>query len=207
MKRIAALCPSLAITNGGVSKSGTNKSEHSIIYTGKAPPEALPQEAPQRGERGMRPEPIRVEPDSPEDKLDPLSRIDYGKVHTIQHNIKVQSFGQVHPRCLNSLVHQFRNCWNEQPELRDPRTAAVGKIQTASTASVHPQQEAEPSQRRDSRSAKSGTSAGSQGRRSNTDVQSDSRSTTEVWAAQRQAAIARLVQLGWSSHQGPTSPC
>ena len=95
----------------GVSKTGVTKSEHAIIYTGKVAPEPMAIEEPSRGEQGMRPDPIRVEPDDREDKLDPRSRIDFGKVHTIQHNIKVKSYGKVHDNFMAALIRQFNNCW------------------------------------------------------------------------------------------------
>lgn len=52
----------------------------------------------------MRPQAIRVEMDDLTDKLDSLSRLDYGKVYTIQHNIKVKSFVKVNAKSTNALV-------------------------------------------------------------------------------------------------------
>ena len=111
-------CSALPITSyghRGVGKPGVNKSEHSIIYTTKHPPDPLPTELPVRGEDGMRPNPIRVDTDDPIDKLDSLSRIDYGKVHTIQHNIKVKPFGKVNPKSMFALTNQFGNVWRALP--------------------------------------------------------------------------------------------
>lgn len=107
-------CSALPITtygSQGVGKPGVTKSEHAIIHTGRNAPEPMSSEKPVRGEVGMRPEPIRVEPDDREDKLDPRSRIDFGKVHTIQHNIKVRSYGNVHERSMQALQKQFNLCW------------------------------------------------------------------------------------------------
>lgn len=87
----------------GVTKPGVTKSEHGIIYTGRTAPDPMPEEAPARGEQPMRPDPICVNTDNREDKLDQLSRIDYGKVYTIEHNVKVQAFGEVRSKSVNSL--------------------------------------------------------------------------------------------------------
>ena len=111
-------CSALPITSyghRGVGKPGVNKSEHSIIHTTKDPPEPLSAELPTRGEEGMRPHAIRVDSDDPVDKLDALSRLDYGKVHTIQHNIKVKAFGKVHPKSMFALINQFGNVWHTLP--------------------------------------------------------------------------------------------
>ena len=111
-------CSALPITSyghRGVGKPGVKKSEHSIIFTTKTAPELMPQELPQRGEDGMRPQAIRVDPDDPIDKLDALARLDYGKVHTIQHNIKVKSFGKVHAKSVITLVTQFGDVWRTVP--------------------------------------------------------------------------------------------
>ena len=111
-------CSALPITSyghRGVGKPGVNKSEHSIIHTSKTPQAPLAAELPTRGEDGMRDQAIRVDTDDPIDKLESLSRLDYGKVHTIQHNIKVKSFGKVNPKSMYALINQFGNVWRALP--------------------------------------------------------------------------------------------
>ena len=111
-------CSALPITSyghRGVGKPGVNKSEHSVIHTTKNPPEPLPAELPLRGEDGMRPHAIKVDSDDPIDKLEALSRLDYGNVHTIQHNIKVKAFGKVNPKSMFALTNQFGNVWRTLP--------------------------------------------------------------------------------------------
>ncbi|KAK5170652.1 uncharacterized protein LTR77_005241 [Saxophila tyrrhenica] len=98
----------------GVAKRGVTKSEYSIIHTSAEVPPIKTAERPLQGEMGMRPRAIRVDADDPTDKLHDMSRLDYGKVHTIQHNIKVKKFGKVHPKSMNALVHQFSNVWNSK---------------------------------------------------------------------------------------------
>lgn len=107
--------PIVTYGNKGVAKQGVKKSEHSIVYSTRSPPEPLSEELPVRGEEGMRPQAIRVDADDRADKLDSRSRLDYGKVYTIQHGIKVKSFGKVNPKSMNALVHQFGNVWSSTP--------------------------------------------------------------------------------------------
>jgi hypothetical protein len=106
--------PITTYTSRGVSKKGVVKSEHAIIYTGRIPPQPLQNESPSRGETGMRPEAIRVDPDSATDILDPMSRIDFGGVHQVQHNIKTKSLGMVSQQSINALHSQFRQVWEDQ---------------------------------------------------------------------------------------------
>lgn len=114
IKESSGYCSALPIlTYGllGVGKPRVRKETHAVIYTGRMAPELLPSEYPQRGETGMRPSPIRVVPDEPTEKLDVLSRLDFGKVHTIALNVKAKSFGWVHPDSQHMLFAQFSNVW------------------------------------------------------------------------------------------------
>lgn len=111
----ANYCTALPISTyggQGVAKDGVTKSDHAIIYTGRSVPRPHPSEQPGRGESSMQPVSILVDPDSPDNVLDPLSRIDFRAVHTIQHNIKSKALGQVNSRSLASLETQFRNVLN-----------------------------------------------------------------------------------------------
>ena len=89
----------------------SNKAEHGIVYTGKKAPSPLPSELPRRGEVGMQPIPIRIDPDDPTQKLQNESRINYGKVYTVEHNIKVHSVGMVNREALLALLGQFQQVW------------------------------------------------------------------------------------------------
>ncbi|KAK4544655.1 hypothetical protein LTR36_003904 [Oleoguttula mirabilis] len=98
--------------SNGVSKRGVKKSDHAIVYTGKTAPNQIPAEEPSRGEEGMRPGAIRIDTFDPADKLDPMSRINFGKVYTIEHYLKVKGLGMV--VSTNELTWQFRDVWNSQ---------------------------------------------------------------------------------------------
>jgi hypothetical protein len=39
--------------------------------------------------------PIRVVPNSPREKLDPASRVNYAKIYTVEHNVKVAFIGHI----------------------------------------------------------------------------------------------------------------
>lgn len=91
----------------GVSKVGVVKAEHAIVHTGRDPPQPLAGEAPIRGEQPMISKSIRVDPDAMGTKLDLQSRIDFGKVYTIQHSLKVKSFGMVNRGSMEDLVADF----------------------------------------------------------------------------------------------------
>ena len=96
----------------GVARRGTVKSEHAIIHTGRSAPQPAPDEQTFSGEAGLR-DPIRVDPDLRNDKLDPRSRLNFGKVYTIEHNVKVRSFGMVHRNSLPALLNPFLDLFNK----------------------------------------------------------------------------------------------
>lgn len=104
----------------GVAHQSVTKSDHVIIFTTRTAPNATPSEAPQRGEAGMRPVPIRVEPSSPTAALDPMSRLDLGCVTLVQHNHQVQPFGSVCDRSVSHLKQQFENVWGS-PRIPEPQ--------------------------------------------------------------------------------------
>ncbi|KAM0708465.1 hypothetical protein Q7P35_005117 [Cladosporium inversicolor] len=96
----------------GVAKSGVVKSEHGIIYTGRIAPRPDKAELTTKpNEEGMRSEPIQVDPDSPLDRLDPKSRINFAAVSTVHHNIKVKSMGKVNRNSIKVLQQHFQNVW------------------------------------------------------------------------------------------------
>lgn len=103
--------PIVTYNGQGVSKKGVNKAEHAIIYSGKSVPDPLPQERPDRGESGMLEEAIRYQPDEPSEKLHVASRINFGKVYTIEHNVKVRAIGFVHSISETAFAMQFKLVW------------------------------------------------------------------------------------------------
>lgn len=56
----------------------------------------------------MLPEAIRVRADDPTDKLSTMSRIHYGKLYTVEHNLKVRNFGIIHQDSQGTLTRNLR---------------------------------------------------------------------------------------------------
>lgn len=126
--------PIVSYGKQGVGKASVVKSEHAIIYTGREIPKILPAERPGPGEEGLRPRPIRVVPDNDTDKLDPESRVDFGKVHTIQHNLKTKAFGMVAENDREAFTTQFGNVWKK----------LLGSVDTTSTGISRSSQSSRP---------------------------------------------------------------
>jgi len=123
-------------TGRGVAKPGVNKSEHVIIFTGKSPPLPKAQELPAQGQMGMRNIAIQVDPDTPDETLDPMSRLDLGGVTKVEHNIKVKPLGNVNKRFLDALQAQYANVQNPQ--------ASVGASTTPAQYTLHPNTQPPP---------------------------------------------------------------
>lgn len=86
--------------------------EHSVVYTGREIPRGKVQTP------GLQPESIKVLLDDPTDKLDPESLINYGKVYTIEHNLKVKPFGMVQRDSIQHFTEQFMRVWISRVGLR-----------------------------------------------------------------------------------------
>ncbi|KAK3712230.1 hypothetical protein LTR37_009092 [Vermiconidia calcicola] len=101
--------PIITYQGQGVSKAGVVKGEHAIVYTIRRAPDPLPTEVPRRvGDKPMR-TPIRIRADEKGDLLMNMSRIDYGRVYTIEHNVKAMAFGWVHEDSEKDFNYDFRD--------------------------------------------------------------------------------------------------
>lgn len=49
-------------------------------------------------------DPIAVDPASQDQTLDPLSRVNFAKMYTVEHNVKVMSIGTVTKRSMGSFI-------------------------------------------------------------------------------------------------------
>lgn len=85
------------------------KEQYGIIHTGSIAPRPTLAELPRPGQLPMQPEPVRVLPDLNEDALDPMSRLNYAKVYTIEHRIPVKPFGIIESNSRMILSNQLRN--------------------------------------------------------------------------------------------------
>ncbi|PIA94792.1 hypothetical protein CB0940_08198 [Cercospora beticola] len=87
----------------------SDRVDHGIVYMGTAVPQPL------QGERGMLPTAIRITPDDPTERLKPTSRINYGKIYTIEHNMKANAVGMVHEDSIRALVDQQNEVQRRAP--------------------------------------------------------------------------------------------
>lgn len=108
--------PILTYNHMGVSKKGLKKSDHAIVHSGKDPPLLLPSERPAQGELGLLPHTIRVDMDDPSEKLDPMSRVCFTRIYTVEHNIKVRSLGKVNVASMRQLLAQFKKAFLDLPD-------------------------------------------------------------------------------------------
>ncbi|KAL2001585.1 hypothetical protein VTN02DRAFT_1564 [Thermoascus thermophilus] len=100
----SAWCIPISTYSGkGLAKPGVDVSTHAIIHMKGTKP------ARQAAEPPMTKEPIAVEPASPDQKLDPMSRINFAKVHTIEHNVKVLPVGRVSDESMPKFEAYVRN--------------------------------------------------------------------------------------------------
>jgi hypothetical protein len=98
----ALCCPIQTYQKRGTTKSHINLESHAIVYVAGSEPKALPEEeSPRMGNF-----PIVVEDKSV--TIDQSSRLNFGKVYTVEHNIKVRNVGKISkeslPRLKASLV-------------------------------------------------------------------------------------------------------
>jgi hypothetical protein len=126
--------PIQTYTGRGVAKTAVTKNHHAIIFTGKEP-RRTKDEKPGKDELGMRPS-VRVNALKKTDKLDPMSRINYAKIYTVEHNVKVYDFGQVDPQYEHILISNFNDVWFSN----NPKGAPPAANLTMTT----PQEETEP---------------------------------------------------------------
>ena len=91
----------------GVAKPGLNEGDrraHAIIYMEGSSPR------PTAAEKGMmNKRPIAVHAAANDQKLDTMSRINFGKVHTIEHNVKVMNVGRIS----HDDLDDFKHYWNQ----------------------------------------------------------------------------------------------
>jgi hypothetical protein len=89
----------------GTLKSGINGNSHAIIYTGKTAPKPLP------GELEFLKSPIQIIPKIPREKLEKESRVNYAKIYTVEHNVKVRFIGHIAPASVEIFMSDFNATW------------------------------------------------------------------------------------------------
>ena len=58
--------------------------------------------------------PIKVDTNSPRDKLDPTSRVNYAKIYTVEHNVKVHFIGRIADNDRWRFNADFDATWNKK---------------------------------------------------------------------------------------------
>jgi hypothetical protein len=122
--------PSPISTYGGrgCTKPGLAKWQHCIVYTDRDGPTMLDGEEPGPGEIPMLSS-VQVRPRSRQEKMFPASRINFGKMYTVEHNVKVYDFGDVRSGYITSLVEQWK--WVLDCDLMG--NAPQSKLETSAT--------------------------------------------------------------------------
>jgi hypothetical protein len=75
-------------------------------------------ENPVETEHGMLPS-IRVRGRSRRDELNAFSRVNFAKIYTVEHNVKVFDFGDVHEDYRDLLLHNFNSVWGINDDAED----------------------------------------------------------------------------------------
>jgi len=81
--------------------------KHAVIYMTGARPTDL------RDGHLMNKEAIAVDPSSPDQKLHEMSRLDFRRVHTVEHNVKVKDIGRVSKNSMPYLISYWQAVVNE----------------------------------------------------------------------------------------------
>jgi hypothetical protein len=94
----------------GVLKTGLSaddRNKHAIIHMTDKQPTGLPDG------NLMNKQAIAVDPASPDQKLHEMSRLDFRRVHTVEHNVKVKDIGRVSSRSMPYLHSYWQSVVNE----------------------------------------------------------------------------------------------
>ncbi|RYP50068.1 hypothetical protein DL768_004354 [Monosporascus sp. mg162] len=100
------------------TKNGVRASKHGIVYElsrHKGPPRLLKKEP----ELGF--EPVAIEIYAPNEKLQLESRVNYSKLVTIEHNVKVFFIGRVAQQHFQYVQNAVNECWGKKKTERSTR--------------------------------------------------------------------------------------
>lgn len=83
---------------------------------------------------------IRVMPDVNTDRLRPQSRLNYGKIYTIEHNVPVRPFGVVHADSARALTLQFNQVLQQAGRnvVAGPTEAAAAAVRARPALTAYP---------------------------------------------------------------------
>ncbi|KAJ8118176.1 hypothetical protein OPT61_g783 [Boeremia exigua] len=98
-------CAISTYKNQGTLKRGCDPGEHALIYNTNVNPETCYK--PGERQQGLYKEPIEVDQDGSGSILVPESRIRFGKIYSIEWNVKVKNIGRVVPSHLGLLRSHY----------------------------------------------------------------------------------------------------
>jgi hypothetical protein len=102
-RRGHSICiPILTYGYQGVLKHGVHPETHAAVYSSAKGPSFLPGE-----DILMKKRPVKIDVKDPSEKLDPLSRLNYAKLYTVEHNVKVYFIGSVARKCEMDVAASF----------------------------------------------------------------------------------------------------
>ncbi|KAL1964448.1 hypothetical protein VTN77DRAFT_7006 [Rasamsonia byssochlamydoides] len=93
-------------SRNGVAKRSLDPSNHAVIYNAGSEPYTSSREPP------MSKDPLAVRIRSPDLKLDRMSRLNFGKIYTVEHNEKVLPIGKISKESLPKLKEYARDVMN-----------------------------------------------------------------------------------------------
>jgi hypothetical protein len=91
----------------GVAKPGIIINHHTIAFTSRSEPKLENNEERACLSSGPMLQAIRVRPKHKGNELRPMSRIDFGRIYTVDHTVKVYDFGKVHENYLERFFNQW----------------------------------------------------------------------------------------------------
>jgi hypothetical protein len=94
-------------------KPGCNAKEHTIVHLRNRPISYIPGEY----EKGMTKLPLAIDPTDPTEEMLPTSRLRFGKVVTVECNVKVRDIGMMIPEHKSKLLEYYRE---EQDKAYEP---------------------------------------------------------------------------------------
>lgn len=94
----------------GAIKSSVRTKDHTIVYTeyqGSVAPQPVDGEKKWMTKTPIRMCPINTYPD--QENLHPTSRINFGKIYTVEHNVRVLGLGKIHQDDMYLLLYYYKN--------------------------------------------------------------------------------------------------
>jgi hypothetical protein len=101
--RHSTCLPLLTYQGKGTRKHGVNPDDHAAVFAEKSKPKLLPGE-------NLRKKPFPIIIEDPKEKIDPLTRINFSKIYTVEHNVKALKIGRIPDKELSRMRQYFIDC-------------------------------------------------------------------------------------------------